>query len=135
MDTREKIVSAAQMERRFSPANSSGAAAPVVAKGQFDILRPEHGRRLGEAREPGAALVVIVLADQNPRRAVLDQQSRAELAAGLEAADAVIICDETEADAVARSWGARRVVDIDQPPLPDLTAEVLRRQGSDGNTP
>ncbi len=133
MDTREKIVSAADIERRFSSSDSS--AAPVIAKGWFDILRPEHGHRLGEAREAGAALVVIVYADEDPHGAVLDQRTRAELTAGLEAADAVVICDQTEADPLARLWGARKVVDIDQPPLPDLTAEVLRRQGSDGNTP
>ncbi len=135
MDTREKIVSAAAIERRFSSTDPSAAPAPVVAKGWFDILRPEHGHRLAEAREAGAALVVIVYADENPQGTVLDQRTRAELAAGLEAADAAVICDQTEADPLARSWGARKVVDIDQPPLPDLAAEVLRRQGSDGNTP
>ncbi len=133
MDTREKIVSAADIERRFSSADSS--APLVVAKGLFDILRPEHGRRLGEARQRGALLVVIVYADKNPRRTVLDQRTRAELAAGLEAADGVVICDQTEAESTARSWGARKVVDIEKPPLPDLVAEVLGRQGSDGNTP
>ena len=61
MDTRKKIITMAEMDRRFSTADSA-ASPPVVAAGLFDILRPEHVRRLVAAREPGAPLVVIVYA-------------------------------------------------------------------------
>lgn len=134
MDTREKIVTTAEMEQRRSAADAS-VTLPVVAKGRFDILQPEHSRRLSEARAPGGQLVVIVYADGDPPSTVLDQRTRAELAAGLEAADVVVICDEAEADQAARSWGARKVVDIDRPALPDLVDQVLGRQRSDGITP
>ena len=49
--------------------------------------------------------------------------------------NAVVICDQADAEAIALSWGALRVVDIDQPPLPDIAAQVLERQSSDGFTP
>ena len=129
MDTREKILDAAEMPRRFAKDGFS-ASTLVVAKGLFDILRPQHCRRLADARQPGAALAAIVYADGDPRRTVLDQQTRAELAASLAAVDAVVICGEDEADALARSWNPRKVVDIDEPALPDLIADVLQRHGS-----
>ena len=120
------------MARRFGHAGS--APSLVVAKGLFDILRPEHCRRLADAGQPGVELAVIVYTDDNSRRAVLDQRTRAELVAALEGVDAVVVCSETGADATAQSWNPERVVDIDQPPLPDLVADVLERYGSAGNT-
>ena len=132
MDTREKIVNEDEMARRYGQAGS--ALSLVVAKGLFDILRPEHCRRLADARQPGADLVVIVYADDNSRRAVLDQRTRAELVAALREVEAVVVRGETGADASAQSWNPEKVVDIDQPPLPDLVADVLERHGSAGNT-
>ena len=134
MDTRKKIVDKGAIERRFRQ-TAPGASTLVIAKGFFDILRPEHCRRLAEARQPGTSLAVIVYADEDPPLTVLDERTRAELTAALAVVDAVAVCAAAEADDLARFWNPARIVDIDKPPLPDLAAGVLHRQEPDGVGP
>lgn len=131
MDTRQKIVTADKMKHRFGHM-LSGESSLIVARGIFDILVLEHCTRLSEAKQSGETLAVVVYADEGPRRPVLDQQTRAELTASLEVVDAVVILREAETEQVVKMWSPLKIIDIDNPPLSDLVADVLQRYRSDG---
>jgi D-glycero-beta-D-manno-heptose 1-phosphate adenylyltransferase len=72
----------------------------VLANGCFDILHVGHTRYLSGARAEGDVLVVAINSDAGVRklkgagRPVLPELERAEIVAGLESADYVIIFDE-----------------------------------------
>jgi D-glycero-beta-D-manno-heptose 1-phosphate adenylyltransferase len=72
----------------------------VLANGCFDILHVGHTRYLNGARAEGDVLVVAINSDDGVRklkgdgRPVLPELERAELVAGLESVDYVIIFDE-----------------------------------------
>lgn len=134
MDTRQKIVTADEMKHRFGHVLSVKSSL-VVARGVFDILVLEHCTRLSEARQSGETLAVVVYADEGPRRPVLDQQARAELTASLEVVDAVVILRETETEQVVKMWNPLKVIDIDNPPLGDLIADVLQLHRFDDTSP
>ena len=91
--TREELVAAR--------ADWKGAAKTVVfTNGCYDILHPGHTRLLERARSLGDVLILALNTDasvqriKGPSRPLVSQEARAELAAGLEAVDALILFDE-----------------------------------------
>ena len=95
-------------ESKLTPADSPAelaariAALPrplVFTNGVFDILHRGHATYLAQARELGASLVVGVNSDasvkglKGPERPLVCEDDRAELLAGLECVDYVVIFD------------------------------------------
>ncbi len=84
---------------RFAPAKRNGKRV-VFTNGCFDLLHPGHIKLLEAARTRGDALVVGLNSDDSvrtlkgPGRPVIPEQERAEILAGLECVDAVVIFDE-----------------------------------------
>jgi len=72
----------------------------VFTNGCYDLLHPGHIRLLEQARSLGDALILALNTDasvqrmKGPSRPLMPQQQRAELAAALEAVDAVAFFDE-----------------------------------------
>jgi len=81
MDTRTKIIDAAQ-------AASIAASGAIVVSGYFDPLVASHAERLASLKTNGATLLVLIA---TPDNAILPAAARAELVAGLRAADYVSI--------------------------------------------
>lgn len=87
MDTRNKIVDAAQFARQIDLWRA--ASIPVaIASGNFDPLLAAHARLAADARPAGGCLAVIIT---QPADAILDPRARAELAAALASVDLVTI--------------------------------------------
>jgi rfaE bifunctional protein nucleotidyltransferase chain/domain len=81
----------------------------VFTNGCFDLLHPGHVGSLEQARALGDALIVGLNSDASVRqlkgagRPVLPERERAEILAGLECVDAVVIFDEpTPREVIAR---------------------------------
>lgn len=81
----------------------------VFTNGCYDLLHPGHVRLLEQARSLGDVLILALNTDasvcrsKGPSRPVLSQDERAELAASLEAVDAVTFFDdETPRDLIAK---------------------------------
>src|SRR4051812_9476285 len=72
----------------------------VFTNGCYDILHPGHVRLLESARSLGDRLILALNTDRGvqrlkgPARPYCNENSRAELAASLEAVDAVVFFDE-----------------------------------------
>jgi rfaE bifunctional protein nucleotidyltransferase chain/domain len=72
----------------------------VFTNGCFDLLHPGHIQTLEQARELGHVLIVGINSDNSVRqlkgegRPLLPERERAEILAGMECVDAVIIFDE-----------------------------------------
>jgi D-beta-D-heptose 7-phosphate kinase/D-beta-D-heptose 1-phosphate adenosyltransferase len=72
----------------------------VFTNGVFDLLHPGHLRYLRAARAEGDALIVGVNSDRSvravkgPGRPITPEMERAEILAGLDVVDAVVIFDE-----------------------------------------
>ena len=72
----------------------------VFTNGCYDLLHPGHIRLLEQARSLGDVLILALNSDASTRRAkgpdrpLIAEQERAELAAALEAVDAVTLFDE-----------------------------------------
>src|SRR5207248_7771260 len=72
----------------------------VFTNGCYDLLHPGHVRLLESARSLGDILILALNSDasvarmKGPSRPIFSQQDRAELAAALDAVDAVVIFDE-----------------------------------------
>jgi rfaE bifunctional protein nucleotidyltransferase chain/domain len=72
----------------------------VFTNGCYDLLHPGHIRLLERARSMGDVLVLALNSDasvqrlKGPTRPLISEKERAELAAGLEAVDAVTLFDE-----------------------------------------
>ena len=124
MDTRSKILDSSGALKHLS---CLGHSSFLIARGSFDILRAEHCRRLAQDKAEPEKLIVLVAADENPRRTVLDAQTRAELVAALRVVDYVVICGEAEANGLISSLSPARVVEPEIPPLHDIIADVLRK--------
>lgn len=99
-DARQKIVSlpeAAQAARRVRAQDGR----VVFTNGCFDLLHAGHVRYLGQARALGDLLVLGLNSDASLRgldkgddRPLVPQEQRAEVVAGLQAVDLVVIFDE-----------------------------------------
>jgi rfaE bifunctional protein nucleotidyltransferase chain/domain len=72
----------------------------VLTNGCYDVLHPGHVRLLESARSLGDRLILALNTDRSvrklkgPARPFFDEQSRAVLATGLDAVDAVVFFDE-----------------------------------------
>ena len=93
---------------RFGPGKRNGRRV-VFTNGCFDLLHPGHIGSLEQARALGDALIVGLNSDASVRqlkgagRPVLPERERAEILAGLESVDAVVIFDEpTPREVIAR---------------------------------
>ena len=91
--TREELI------LRFAPGKRNGKHV-VFTNGCFDLLHPGHIKLLEAARTLGDALIVGINSDDSvrtlkgPSRPVIPESERAEILAGLECVDAVVIFDE-----------------------------------------
>lgn len=81
----------------------------VLANGCFDLLHVGHARYLAEARSMGDVLIVAVNGDRSVRRLkgkgrpLMPAPARAELVAGFESADYVIIFPEFNVERLLRA--------------------------------
>jgi len=91
--SREQLVAARAEWKR-------GGKTVVFTNGCYDILHPGHIRLLERARSLGDVLILALNTDasvqrlKGPTRPLISQDDRAELAAALEAVDAVTFFDE-----------------------------------------
>ena len=105
MDTREKILSRADLARALDAQRAAGKRI-VLANGCFDILHVGHVRYLEGARREGDLLVVAVNSDASVRplkgegRPILREAARAQLVAALAAVDYVTVFDEHDVAAL-----------------------------------
>ncbi len=116
LDTRTKI---------RPPAAAAPRPGAVIAKGWFDILTAEHCRALADAKTAAADLVVMVLRESAYRATVFDAGDRAQLVAGLGCVDEVVICDESEAEALISNWRPAAAVDVEACVKRDVVADVI----------
>ena len=79
MDTRRKIVDAAEAER-------IAASGATVVSGYVDPTLAAHAARLAALKRKGAPLLVLIATPENP---ILPARARAELVAGLMEGDHV----------------------------------------------
>jgi len=98
MNYRDKIMTLDQaltLRREFG-----GRGRLVFTNGCFDLLHPGHLRYLAEARSLGDFLLVGLNSDRSiralkgPSRPVCPEAVRAEMLAGLEMVDAVVVFDQ-----------------------------------------
>ena len=86
----------------------------VCVTGHFDPLLAQHARQIGNLRQPGKLLIVLVT---NPAEPYLPQQARAELVAALASVDWVALqpgtMDDPESSRITRDFVAH-VVDRHQ---------------------
>ena len=81
----------------------------VLANGCFDLLHVGHVRYLSEARSLGDVLVVAVNGDRSVRRLkgrgrpLMPESARAELVAGFESTDYVIVFHEPNVERLLRA--------------------------------
>jgi rfaE bifunctional protein nucleotidyltransferase chain/domain len=84
---------------RFGPGKRNGRRV-VFTNGCFDLLHPGHIQSLEAARALGDVLIVGLNGDESvrtlkgPGRPVIPAAERAEILAGLECVDAVLVFDE-----------------------------------------
>ena len=84
---------------QFGPGKRNGRRV-VFTNGCFDLLHPGHIKILEAARSLGDALVVGINSDDSVRtlkgagRPVIPEQERAEILAGFECVDGVVVFDE-----------------------------------------
>lgn len=94
-----RVLSLEQAIVRFGPAKRNGRRV-VFTNGCFDLLHPGHIQILERARALGDVLIVGLNSDSSVRelkgagRPVLPEAERAEILAGLECVDAVVIFEE-----------------------------------------
>jgi D-beta-D-heptose 7-phosphate kinase/D-beta-D-heptose 1-phosphate adenosyltransferase len=104
LDHRRKILTLAQAGERARALAAQGLRL-VFTNGCFDLLHPGHLRYLAEARALGDFLLVGLNSDRSiraikggqplgPPRPICPEAERAEMLAGLEAVDAVVMFDE-----------------------------------------
>ena len=98
---RSKVLSIGEASTFAEAARTSGKVV-VFTNGVFDLLHPGHVRYLQAARQQGDVLIAGVNSDQSvraikgPSRPINPQDERAEVLAGIDAVDAVVIFDETD---------------------------------------
>ena len=140
MDTREKILRLDQALELLAELAADGKRI-AVAMGWFDVLRSSHtealagalGGTLSGARPAADVLAVAVFADGGDDggdgRTLLDESSRAQLAAALAVVDYVVICDRSEVEGLRSAAGSRVVVDAEALATGNVVDDVLRRHG------
>lgn len=91
MDTRHKII---EPERVLALSGDLRARGVKIVTGYFDVIVPDHVRRLLEIKNGSETLVVVVL---DPPQPVLSGRARAELVAALRMVDYVVPAGEQAA--------------------------------------
>lgn len=141
MDTREKILRLDRALELLAELAADGKRV-AVAMGWFDVLRSSHtdalagalGGALSGERPSADVLAVAVFADggddgSGGGRTLLDESSRAQLAAALAVVDYVVICDRSEVEGLRSAAGSPVVVDAEALATGNLVDDVLRRHG------
>jgi D-beta-D-heptose 7-phosphate kinase / D-beta-D-heptose 1-phosphate adenosyltransferase len=99
----QKIVTLEALLRELGPRRAAGERV-ALTNGAFDLVHVGHLRSLEQARSHADLLVVGVNSDASvqrykaPDRPIVTQADRAELIAGLECVDYVVIFDESTAE-------------------------------------
>ena len=103
----DKVLDRAALQQQVADWRDAGDRI-ILTNGCFDILHVGHVRYLQAAKQLGGKLIVAVNADDSVRalkgegRPVMPQAERAEILAGLEAVDAVVIFPELDVCALIR---------------------------------
>lgn len=130
MDTRTKILirpTPAELAERFPP----GDGKIVSLRGRFEILGASIVRQIeAAATQTGWKALAIVAGDAPADKLLLAEGDRAQLAAALNAVDAVVICDEAETGALIAALQPARDLLLDESDNRGLIADVLRRHES-----
>jgi bifunctional ADP-heptose synthase (sugar kinase/adenylyltransferase) len=117
MDTRPKIVAASALP----------APPYTLVTARVPALTADHCRALAAAKSPERPLVVALAADSFGGPYPLDERSRAQLVAALEAVDYVVICDQPETARLVAAVGSAAVFDLESQAGRDVVADVLER--------
>jgi D-beta-D-heptose 7-phosphate kinase/D-beta-D-heptose 1-phosphate adenosyltransferase len=104
--TQGKVCSIEELTRHVSARRKAGQKV-VLTNGCFDLLHVGHVSYLKEAAREGDCLIVAINSDDSvrrmnkaPDRPIFDQQYRAEMLAGLESVDYVVVFDDDTPHAV-----------------------------------
>ena len=145
MDTRTKILRLDRALELLAELAADGKRI-AVAMGWFDVLRSSHTQALAgalagalggalSAERPSAdVLAVAVFADggddgSGGGRTLLDESSRAQLAAALAVVDYVVICERSEVEGLRSAAASPVVVDAEALATGNVVDDVLRRHG------
>jgi rfaE bifunctional protein nucleotidyltransferase chain/domain len=129
IDSSRRVLSRDQAANYAATLRARGALV-VFTNGVFDLLHPGHVRYLRQARQLGDALIVGLNGDRSvrrnkgPQRPITPEDERAELLAGLDNVDAVVLFDEETPAAIIRAvqpdvlvkgadWAADQIVGRD----------------------
>ena len=130
MDTRSKIItrpSPAELAQRLA----TGTGEITAIRGRFELLQASVVQQIEQSRPAaGGTVVAIVTGDGPSDQALLAERDRAQLVAALGAVDAVVICDEADADALIAALLPAREIRLDERAGSELIADVLRRNKS-----
>jgi hypothetical protein len=115
MDTRTKIIAA----------DALPALPYTLVTARMAALTAGHCRALAAAKSTGKPLVVALAADSFGGPYPLDEGSRAQLAAAVEAVDHVVICDQPAMERLQAAAGG--AIDLEAQSGRDVIADVLER--------
>jgi len=107
-DASSRVLTRQQAAALAASLRASGKTV-VFTNGVFDILHPGHVRYLEVARNLGDALILGLNADasvrrnKGPERPINPESERAEVLAGLQSVDAVVLFDEDTPDAIVKA--------------------------------
>ena len=103
-----KVCSLDELQRHVSARHKAGQKV-VLTNGCFDLLHIGHLSYLQEASREGDCLIVAINSDRSvrrlnkaPDRPIFDQEYRAQMLAGLESVDYIVIFDEETPHAILR---------------------------------
>lgn len=103
-----KVCSLGELSRHVSARHKAGQTV-VLTNGCFDLLHVGHVSYLQEAAREGDCLIVAINSDDSvrrlnkgPDRPIFDEQYRAQMLAGLESVDYVVIFDEDTPHTILR---------------------------------
>lgn len=103
-----KVCSVDELTRHVSARHKAGQKV-VLTNGCFDLLHVGHLSYLQEAAQEGDCLIVAINSDQSvrrlnkaPDRPIFNEEYRAQMLAGLESVDYVVVFDEETPHAILR---------------------------------
>jgi D-beta-D-heptose 7-phosphate kinase / D-beta-D-heptose 1-phosphate adenosyltransferase len=103
-----KVCSLDELQRHVSARHKAGQKV-VLTNGCFDLLHIGHLSYLQEAAREGDCLIVAINSDRSvrrlnkaPDRPIFDEEYRAQMLAGLESVDYIVIFDEDTPHAILR---------------------------------
>ena len=103
-----KVCSLDELQRHVSARHKAGQKV-VLTNGCFDLLHIGHLSYLQEASREGDCLIVAINSDRSvrrlnkaPDRPIFDEEYRAQMLAGLESVDYIVIFDEETPHAILR---------------------------------